>query len=362
MNINPHILRTTIFEANPNGNGGNHRSIQIAELVNLSGLEINDIKPIATNRLNRYINGVRLLVKHQFRVYPSYTMVGFCGHQYQIYQNAFKQHQSVKLLLWEATGSYIVTYAAKEFDFKIIATPQNLESLVIGRKDPFTHKYIPESLENEIQHLSKSDAIFCISREEQWLLNLRGIAADFLPYYPPQPILLNLLEVRKLRESLQKTKFLVLGSATNQPTRLGMIEQIEWFNEIKKEIDFKVDIAGYGTEQLKEYCDSPNFTLHGTIDSQKLNELLVNAKAVLVHQKAGVGALTRIPEMLIAGIPVIANGNACRSAFSYPGVYCYDNKPELADLMSKPLDAPEILQRPVAAETRFINCLKQLAH
>lgn len=64
--------------------------------------------------------------------------------------------------------------------------------------------------------------------------------------------------------------------------------------------------------------------------------------------------------MLIAGIPVIANSNACRSVFSYQGVYCYDNESELADLMSKQLDSLSVLQRPLEAEKRFTDCLQQL--
>ncbi len=355
------ILNATIFKLEPNGNGGNHRATQIAELVNLAELEVSAVKNISTTRWSRYINGIRFLAKHPFKIHFSPKMIGLCGYYYQTYKHAIEQHTSVKLLVLETTNNYICIYAAKEKNFKILAVPQNIESLVLGQKDPFTRQFLPESLENEIKYLAKSDAIFCISREEQWLLRLRGIDADFLPYYPAKSILSNLLEIRKLRNHLQNQKFLILGSATNKPTLVGMIEQIQWLNQLEKAINFEVDIAGHGTEQLKEYCDRPNFTLHGTVDSQKLNHLLINAKAVLVHQKAGVGALTRIPEMVIAGIPVIANGNACRSAFSYPGVYCYDNQSELADLMSKPLDSPDILPRPIEAEKRFINCLKQLA-
>jgi hypothetical protein len=270
-------------------------------------------------------------------------------------------YSGAKLLLWEETSNYLIPCVAKEAMFKIIAVPQNLESLVIGNVNSFTQKGLPENFENEVEYLSKADAVFCISREEQWLLKLRGINADFLPYYPPKLIFLNLLKIRELRSSLQSKNFLILGTAANPPTLIGMIEQIWWLNQIKKEVDFQVDIAGYGTEQLKEYCDHPTFTLHGTVDSSKLNHLLSNAKAVLVHQKAGVGALTRIPEMLVAGVPVIANGNACRSAFNYSGVYYYDSQTELADLMSKQLNSPPILPRPIEAEKRFINCVKQLA-
>jgi hypothetical protein len=79
------------------------------------------------------------------------------------------------------------------------------------------------------------------------------------------------------------------------------------------------------------------------------------AIAVLIYQEAGVGALTRIPEMLIAGILVIANSNTCRSAYNYDGIYCYDDDYELIKLMESELGLPEILPRPVEAERRFID-------
>jgi hypothetical protein len=84
------------------------------------------------------------------------------------------------------------------------------------------------------------------------------------------------------------------------------------------------------------------------------------AIAVLIYQEAGVGALTRIPEMLIAGILVIANSNTCRSAYNYDGIYCYDDDYELIKLMKSKLDLPKVLPSPIEAERRFIDCLNAI--
>ncbi|MEW5859438.1 MAG: hypothetical protein AB1861_18955 [Cyanobacteriota bacterium] len=357
------ILRNSVFQVDINGHGGNHRTAQLVELMSVAGFEVSDIpKEGQTNRISRYLNGAYFLAKYNLTTSLSYQLIGLCGHYYLVYKNFLENYSGIKLLLWEETGNYIIPCIAKEKLFTVIAVPQNLESLVVGYVNVFTRKKsLARNFEDEIKYLSQADAVFCISREEQWLLKSHNIDADFLPYYPPEVIVSSLLKLRKLRQNSLKKRFLILGTAHNPPTKVGMIEQIQWLKQVNQEIEFEVDIAGYGTEQLETYCDLPNFTLHGTVDSQQLDTLLINAKAVLLHQKAGVGALTRIPEMLIAGIPVIANGNACRSAFSYPGVYCYDSLWELADLMSKSLDSPDILPRPVAAEKRFIHCLQQLA-
>lgn len=357
-----YIIRQTGFTPDPNGHGGNRRTAQITELVESAGLKIADlISNIQTNKWNRYLKGIQFIIKHKFMVSTSFRMVGICGHYYQIYHKKLSQHEGRKILLWEATNNYLLPYVAKELGFKIIAIPQNLESLVKPNLDPYSGQGWPGSFESEIEHLAKADAVFGISREEQWLLKLRGINADYLPYYPPEPILNNLLNLRQARTSSKKQRYLILGSAINPPTREGMIEQLQWLDQIRTKIDLKLDIAGYGTEQLKSSSELYNVTLHGSVTPDRLNQLLAETRVMLVHQKAGAGALMRIPEMVIAGIPVIANSNACRSAFNYPGVYCYDNGEELAQLMSKHLETPSILQRPLEAEKRFIDCLKQLA-
>lgn len=357
-----YITRQTGFTADTNGHGGNRRTAQITKLVEVAGFNISDLIPnIQTNRLNRYLKGIQFIIKHKFRVSTSYRIVGICGHYYQVYQKILSKHGGCKILLWEATNNHLLPYIAKELGFKIIAIPQNLESLVKPNLDPYCGKGLPDSFESEIKHLAKADAVFCISREEQWLLTLRGVNADYLPYYPPEPIFDRLLDLREARNYSQKHRLLMLGSAINPPTLEGMIEQLQWLERIRTKIDLKIDIAGYGTEQLKSYSELSNATLHGSVTPDRLNQLLAETRVILVHQKAGAGALMRIPEMVIAGIPVIANSNACRSAFNYPGLYCYDNGEELAQLMSKHLETPSILQRPLEAEKRFIDCLKQLA-
>jgi hypothetical protein len=100
----------------------------------------------------------------------------------------------------------------------------------------------------------------------------------------------------------------------------------------------------------------------GSVSSDELNKILTTTKAVLIHQLAGVGALTRIPEMLIAGVPVIANGNACRSSFEYDGIYHYEDQTELKEMLSKSeFPFPQMLPRPRCAEERFIKTLRELS-
>jgi glycosyltransferase involved in cell wall biosynthesis len=354
------ILRVTAFSPHLLGHGGERRTAQIDDLLKLAGFDVSDAELKKSTRFKRYARGMNIWARSNFRHIKNTATIEKWGHSYLSYQDAFKQHLGSKLVLWELTRDYMVPYVARDNKFKIITIPQNIESLVLGACDLFTGDTIPKSFENEILHLAMSDAIFCISREEQWLLNSWGIEADFLPYYPVKQIFDELLDVRESRVCSEKLRFLILGSASNPPTRQGMIEQIQILEKIRKDFDFEVDIVGYGTECLREHTIHSNINLIGPVSSSHLHDLMKGAIALLVHQKAGIGALTRIPEMLIAGIPVIANANACRSAYTYQGVYCYDTASELLELLKKPLDLPEILPRPLMAEKCFIDKLKAI--
>ena len=354
------LVRVTSFSADHNGHGGNRRTAQIAELVNSINLEIQDVPEFSSSRFKRYYHGFLFTLKHSLKV-SSYRSFGYYGTQFLKYQSFLKSYNGKKILLWEDTRHPLTSLIAQSLGFKVIALPQNIESLVSYEGDTLTQVSLAKRLDGELKSLLRSNAVFCISREEQWLLRLQGVNADFLPYYPPKFVFESLLEVRKVRSQSSKCKFLIIGTAGNSPTLLGMIEQIQWLQAISSKYKFQVDIAGYGTEQLDKHCNNPAFTVHGSVSFEKLRILMIRAKAVLIHQVPTSGALTRIPEMLIAGIPVIANNNACRSSFGYAGVYIYDNLRELSDLITKELSMPPILNRPLSAEKRFIDCVQQFS-
>ncbi|MEP0916921.1 glycosyltransferase [Leptolyngbya sp. DQ-M1] len=362
------VLIDPFYPLDVNGHGGSRRTVQVIELLQKADIELSHLeRKILRTQRDRYLTGIssvlnpntlRFIVQNQLQIRSSLQSLAFCGFQRQVYHDELSHHQGSKLLLWETTKNYVAPYVAKAIGYRVIALPHNIEAL-IPRND------CCETLETEIASLGKADAVFCIAREEEWLLKAKGVNAFYLPYYPPDPILKDLATVRQARLTTQKQRFLILGTANNTPTLLGMIEQIEWLKQIQStiefEVDFEVDIVGYGTEQLSRYCDLPGFTVHGAVETKTLNQFLQSAKAVLVHQKAGVGALTRIPEMIMAGIPVIASSNACRSAFEYAGVYCYEDWRELAEWLSRDLAMPEVLPRPISAEQRLIEWVLQLA-
>lgn len=358
------VLVDTFFANEQNGHGGQRRAAQIAELVEQANLEIVYFeREILQTPLQRRLAGLSaianpktflFIAKHHLNVGRSLNELAFCGFQRQLYDRVLAQHSETGIFLWEATKNYVASYLAKEKGFKVLALPHNVESLVLAENT------FHGTLSTEIQALAAADIVFCISREETWLLRLNGANAYYLPYYPPRSIVDSLLKIRQVREKTSKNRFLILGSAGNEPTRQGMIEQIAWLKQIRQQFEFQVDIVGYRTESLKEYADR-DFIVQGTVSSEQLETLLIQAKAALIHQTPSSGALTRIPELLIAGVPVIANLNACRSAQDYGGVYCYDDPIELLTQMTRSLFPPAVLERPLTAEKQFIQALYEFS-
>jgi glycosyltransferase involved in cell wall biosynthesis len=240
-----------------------------------------------------------------------------------------------------------------------MALPHNLESLV-----PDECRAHPNGatrlFREEVWHLGAAASVFCCAREEQWLLALHGVHADFLPYHPPGPVAEHCLAVRARRQSARPQRWLIMGSANYGPTYAGMAAVLEMLKSLPGGPRLPVDIAGFGSEALRPEIVGTEFRLHGAVDASVLARLLVEARAVLLHQTAGAGALTRIAEMLTAGVPVLANPIAARSVIGREGLHVYETAVELRDLLNRDLPVPPLPARPAAAERRLVAALDAL--
>ncbi|MFM6252168.1 MAG: glycosyltransferase, partial [Dolichospermum sp.] len=145
------------------------------------------------------------------------------------------------------------------------------------------------------------------------------------------------------------------------PTRLGILELVKKLKNIEKNCSFEIQIAGFGTENLKNEIDnSSRFKILGTLSNQELIDVMIKTSAVLLYQSYGLGSLTKIPEMLIAGIPIIANSIASRSYFDYNGILIYENNQELAELiLNQNFCLPKLPPPPTQHEYRFLDYITQ---
>lgn len=237
--------------------------------------------------------------------------------------------------LWENTNDVPSLFLMKATGAKIIGLPHNLESLVPTQNDLITHKAAPYWLYEEIERLKLCDEVYCISKEETWLLQLFGVSAKYYPYYPPKEIEKELSEIKRLREQRPeniKRQYLILGSATNTPTRMGMQNIIDYFEQFK-DVNYTIHVAGYQTETLSAPADS-RIVNHGTVSNEELEQLLIQTDGLIIYQPTTSGALTRIAECRVAGIPVYANFGAARDYYNLSEVHVYSELEELNQLLT----------------------------
>lgn len=334
------IVRNSKFVSDPFGDGGSKRSTQIEELLKENGCEyVND--PFALPKGLPFVDLFKLSVRAFDFIRKNVGWKNYSGIRSKIHAIKYfalrlpvifdKYSGKDVTFIWEntASGNYGYPYLMKAAGAKVIAFPHNLESLVPTQSDIQTGKVAPNWLADEIERLKLCDKVFTISREECWLLRQHGIDAAYLPYYPPREaerFLLGIRAKRVVRKPNDRTKFLLLGSATNPPTRKGMQELLD--ETAKLNLCFDVYVAGHQTESLSV---PSHLSIHplGTLGKEDLERLLVCVDAVLICQPPTSGALTRIPEMLVAGIPVFANFNAARSFHDTCDVTVYQTFDEL---------------------------------
>lgn len=198
----------------------------------------------------------------------------------------------------------------------VVALCQNLESLSRSQLNPALQL---DLLARELALLRGCRLVVTISREEAFLLRNLGIPALYLPYEPIASIRQRLEAVRQRRAGTRKRGYLALGTAGNKATLEGMKALLSyWKGPDNKLGGDPLWVAGFWT---KKYLSPPGagIELLGEIGDASLDDLLASAKALICYQEFGSGALTKIREMLLAGVPVLANAHAARSYHEYEG-------------------------------------------
>lgn len=218
---------------------------------------------------------------------------------------------------------------------RIVAMPHNIEA-VLPKKWPIVVDFDTalRQLRDELAWLARADAVFCIGTLDRDLLQLFGIQAELLPYAPPEGRRAELLAIRARRNaSPPASGLLILGTAHNQPTRAGMLEQLAMLRALTASTAPPVTLAGYGTDLIAD-ASVPGVRFAGPQSWPDLQNLIAGAGALWVHQTPMSGALTRITEALVAGLPVIANHWGARGHTAMAGMTVYDGQPDLPGLLA----------------------------
>lgn len=219
----------------------------------------------------------------------------------------------------------VVLYA-KSNGIPVVAFTQNIETLSREQVESSSQR---EMFAYELELLSMCNLVVTISMEETWLLRNFGMDPVYLPYFPISHPAERMEKVRHGRLSSNKAGFLLLGTVYNLPTLAGMKRVIAAITEQNILPDGRLIVAGYGTCQLLSHLDSPRIEVRGDVTDAELDELLTNTEGCIVYQETGSGALTKIPELLAAGVPVIINSHAARSHHNLPGIFEFETFEQL---------------------------------
>jgi hypothetical protein len=216
----------------------------------------------------------------------------------------------------------------------VIASSQNLETLAPNQ---VKRKWALDFFKEELEVLSRCRLVITVSREEDVLLNNLGIPSLFIPYYPGEPILQRLLAVRHNREKTVKDGFLAIGNAKNLQTREGMKNLGRYWQENHLEAAAgKLLLGGLNSDEFltpDQFGDSVEFL--GALPHDRLDHILTRVKAFICYQESGSGSLTRICDMLCAGVPVLANTYAARSYYNMKGVIEFSGLDRLGKVLQQ---------------------------
>jgi hypothetical protein len=349
---------------NPRWNGGDKRTAQLCEVLSqfkyefvaLADVDLphkDGMKKILGNPSGFFKERLLIFVK-QYLTYNKYLQ-----WNERFRENIVKSHTLSKvfvkalannkpdlLIIDDPVFLTPVVHYAKANNIPLVAFCQNIESL---SREQVVSSFQQDLFHYELKLIAQCDLVVTISREETFLLRNFGIDPLYLPYYPIKTTLEGLLKVRNERQQSNKSDFLLLGTVSNLATLEGMKKVILAIcsNGILQRD--RLIIVGYGTREKIAQTDDPRIEVRGDLSEVELLNLLTTVKGCIVYQDSGSGALTKIPELLAAGVPVIINTHAARSHHDLPGIFEF----ETLEGLGKQMDAaaksdlfPQVLSPP----------------
>ncbi|MGC8829557.1 MAG: hypothetical protein ACP5MG_08440 [Verrucomicrobiia bacterium] len=316
------------------------------------------------NNISKYVLGLYAAIRYINTPNISWRWIRRWGANYYRYKKHLNNYSDGKILIIENTrpSNLISFYYGRSHSYKIIAIPQNIECFEYSTKNIENPIISFSRLKSEIKALKKAEAAFCISKEEAWFLSFYGIKSYFLPYYPPPDIVKGMRSIRQMRISNNKQDgFLIMGSVTNPYTKAGIVELLNLFENETNNLSYNIHVVGNGTEQFINKYKSRFMHFYGKVAQETLNKLLSEIKAMIIYQPFGAGALTRIPEMLMAGVPLITNFISSRSANHYDGIYVYYTAEQLLNLMHRDFKCPNEPEYPELEVQTFLNLINYVS-
>lgn len=328
----------TLFGAH--GFGGYYRTAQIMKLLSDAGcdVELMDRTGLFFGRTARM--RAWLQIRNEVKSL-SFREQHQAAHCFMATRHVLKGGR--KMLVTEGIVDRLKYHAAFSLGVPVVCFPECWTALLPGFRDSLTDAGKEDALKLQRRVYERVDRIGWISREELWLGRNLGIQGEYVPYYPCPEHHADLSAIRSVRQANgPSARFLIIATENNSDApEIALAEQAKLISG-RAEIagDLEVDVVGYAADKYRHLWGHHCFNVHGKVPRDQLTRLMERCRALLVHGHQGIGTITRVVDCLVAGIPVVANGIAARSAYGLSGVAVYDSDWEFAEALGGASSAP----------------------
>jgi hypothetical protein len=303
-----------------NSSGACHRSRQLLEILEVAGW---NLQPVAdpTPPPSRWATlgaGLDAASRHGPLLPFGIESLRSQGHGGLAVAELLKRYPSLEGVIIEGTGYGALASVAiwKAHGRRTVMVPANIESLA-PNTGTWTHRRrdVARRFADERPWWAMADAIFTISPEESWWLQLHGITAEPLPYHPPSDVRRRLEAIRQNRQPDTEFGYLWLADFRNPANQEGLSRMLEVLREYGAP-PHPIQVVGIGSDKLRERFDlGQNQSIHirGEVSDMELQRCHELCLAQLIVHPPSSGMLTRVVDAAFAGIPIVGNSMALKS-------------------------------------------------
>ena len=297
----------------PPWNGGRRRSEQLLSAFLGSGCRLSTVRE--WDRRPRSAVAAAGL-RHWWR-YGPHRPVGamslrVAGGTRLQFAQLLSEHPDCRTVVIEGTGFGVLGALPflKDRGVRVVLVPVNVESLVDYPR-AWTHGMpLSARFAEELRWLRHADAMFTISTEEAWLLSLHGVPAVRLPYFPAPAFRTELLGRAARRDPDRSVGYVYFGDFRNAPNVRGFSDLLADLRCGRVGLDAPLTVVGRGLDEARERFGSncpAGVEFLGEVTDDRLEDLLSRCLAVVLRHPATGGMLTRVIELNLSGVPVLAN-------------------------------------------------------
>ncbi|MCP9884166.1 hypothetical protein KBY97_03355 [Synechococcus sp. ATX 2A4] len=297
--------------------------MQIKAILECGGYTLDLISPPERpHRWELALSGIKLGLANGFYRPAGLASLRAGGSQRSLLKALYHRFPDIKGFIFEGTGFGALAGLGwcKRHGLKTVLIPANIESLA-NYPGAWTHKNlsVSERFRNEEPWLRLADAIFAISIEEAWWLELHGIKAQHLPYHPCEQHLESLVRLRQAREPDHNFGYLLLADFGNAANLRGA----RVFAELLAKgltVNHPIHVVGRGMEQAEHIFESHSshpFIFEGECTELALAEFQRRCLALVLFHPPTSGMLTRVVDAAIANIPIVGNLMGLKSYYHF---------------------------------------------